>query len=570
MPPRRQHKEPMELKREVHPAWPDVLVPAEGCLPPSTIVSARERVLHLALRTRMEQQPGLARALRSIAREYAEVDWIQVEATEGTRAVGERLLQAARALRPTLVWMQVQRGGVIDSTLIARLRAACEVRAVIVNWDGDQHYEPTDPARRWFVDLGHACDASLVVNTRHPFLYRELGVRHPGYLQIGIDETIYAPAHPDAMAPSLPSRPIVFFASCYGTDPAYAPRHELVARLGRRFEDEFAVHGSGWSPAQHARPFLRQADEAAVYDAARAAISMSIRNDLPRYTSDRLFRALATGAYVLVERFPDAAGLGLSDGVNCRFWSDEPELRRALYRVLADADPDYRLLRDRAASLAHTFHTWSARMGELLAIVDVVRGESHRSSSGTTPERATARAIRAAYREAKAALFKGASDRDVSHAALRETFDALAFAHLAEATCTLPCAAVAFWERMGYTVRRLESGASSHNNDVRPLARIPSALAGRQFTQVVSRHAAPVEVEFLSAGKLFVLVGTDWEGYGPASTWLREVGVREPLPLVETLRGTAFEVWSLLGETGERFVIPTQVMLVSDHLERRE
>src|SRR4029077_10849063 len=122
---------------------------------------------------------------------------------------------------------------------------------------------------------------------------------------------------------------------------AYAPRRDLVARLGRRFEDEFAVYGSGWPIAPHVRPFLRQAEEAVVYHAARAAISMSIRNDLARYTSDRLFRALAAGAYVLVERFPDAAGLGLFDGVNCRFWSDEPELRRALYRVLGEADPDY-------------------------------------------------------------------------------------------------------------------------------------------------------------------------------------------------------------------------------------
>ncbi len=197
------------------------------------------------------------------------------------------------------------------------------------------------------------------------------------------------------------------------------------------------------------------------------------------------------------------------------------------------------------------------------------RRDAPRSVAASFPERKTTRAIHAAYRRTKAAMYRETRGQDVSRTALREIFEAIARAHRAEASRTLPCASVAFRETMGYTLERLESGASSHNNDPRPLADVPSQLAGRRFTQVVSGRAAPVEVEFLSAGKLYVLVGTDWEGHAPASAWLREAGQREPVPPVETLRGTAFEVWSLLGETGDRFVIPTQVMLVSDHLERR-
>lgn len=134
----------------------------------------------------------------------------------------------------------------------------------------------------------------------------------------------------------------------------------------------------------------------------------------------------------------------------------------------------------------------------------------------------------------------------------------------------LPCASVAFRETMGYTVARFEVGASSHNNDPRPFAAIPAPLSGLEFTQVVSRSASPVEIEFITPGKLYVLVGNDWEGYYPATTWLVEKGFKEDLPLVETRRGNAFEVWSLVGEAGERFVIPTQVMLVSDCLVGKE
>jgi hypothetical protein len=134
---------------------------------------------------------------------------------------------------------------------------------------------------------------------------------------------------------------------------------------------------------------------------------------------------------------------------------------------------------------------------------------------------------------------------------------------------TIPTAAVAFREDMGYTVDRLTLGASSHNNDVRPFTAIPDPLAGRPFTQVVACSASPVELEFLSAGHVCVLAGTDWYGYFDATDWLRHVADAEPLPLVEARHRPAFEVWSLRGDAGDRYVSPTQVALVAAHLEKR-
>ena len=134
---------------------------------------------------------------------------------------------------------------------------------------------------------------------------------------------------------------------------------------------------------------------------------------------------------------------------------------------------------------------------------------------------------------------------------------------------SVPCAAVAFSETMGYTIATLDAGASSHNNDHRPFESIPELLRGRRFTQVVSAAVSEMEIEFLSAGKLYVLVGTDWGGHETATDWLRRTGFKENMSPARTGRGTAFEIWSLVAEAGERFVIPTQVMLVSDHLVKR-
>lgn len=45
----------------------------------------------------------------------------------------------------------------------------------------------------------------------------------------------------------------------------------------------------------------------------------------------------------------------------------------------------------------------------------------------------------------------------------------------------VPIAAVGFREPMGYTVARIEPGASTHNNDPRPMVSIPAALSGLRF-----------------------------------------------------------------------------------------
>ncbi len=132
----------------------------------------------------------------------------------------------------------------------------------------------------------------------------------------------------------------------------------------------------------------------------------------------------------------------------------------------------------------------------------------------------------------------------------------------------VPCAGVAFSETMGYTVRSLEIGVSSHNNDHRPFTEIPKQLLGRMFTQVVSAVVSPIEIQFLTPGKLFVLVGTDWGGHESSTSWLNRNGFRENLPSLVTESQTGFEVWSLIGNSGDRFVLPTQVALVSDHLAR--
>jgi hypothetical protein len=189
------------------------------------------------------------------------------------------------------------------------------------------------------------------------------------------------------------------------------------------------------------------------------------------------------------------------------------------------------------------------------------------SAPAASPVDQRAQAIDASYSRAKVAVMRE-TGAPLSLSARREIRRAVERRWLCERGLVpdAPCAAVAYRERMGYTVGRLEPGASSHNNDARPFLAVPPPLLGKPFTQVVASRVSPVEVEFRTPGKLYVLVGTDWHGYYSATEFLRDRGFREPVAELATRRGTGFEVWSLLGEAGEALVLPTQVMLVAEEL----
>jgi hypothetical protein len=307
---------------------------------------------------------GLMRALSSLG-EYLKVDWRQAAIS---RELDSQALRAAAAIQPTLVCLEMRgptprRGGPTPA-LLHQVRALCDPRAVLVLFYGDQFHEPSAPANAWLLELARAADVFLICNTQHPAEYARLGVPHPGYLQAGFD-----PGHFHQGVVADPGAPLLAFMGSRHTKPGYTHRNEVVGQLGKAFPGALRCYGHG---CVRASTYLEPAAEAAVYAGARGALCMSIRNDLPRYTSDRLFRALGSGAVALVEAFPDVEGLGLEHGRNCLLWRTWDELRclaAACLRPEADLQP----LRSGALALAHKVHTWDARMYELAAIAEAVR-----------------------------------------------------------------------------------------------------------------------------------------------------------------------------------------------------
>lgn len=352
--------------RAASTAWPQLLTPAPGCLPLAAAPRRDERVLHVALYPECDVLQSLPRAFNRIATAYAQIDHVRTP----SYALPDAIIAEAARINATIVFMQIQGIGLSELTPdhMARLHANAHPACVVVQWDGDMHFPPRSGYREWFVRLGSLIDASLTAETRYQDEYASLGVVRPGFLEAGADDRIFAPRAPEPGSPS-----VVFLASNWPVaPPGYVVRRAMVEALTARYGAEFGVYGRGWEgPCAHENiPLLY---EATVYSSARAALSISICNDITRYTSDRLLRMLCSGALCLVERFPDCAGLGLVDGENCLLWSTWAELQAHIDAIIErPTNPRWAQLRAAALALGQ-LHTWDARMLELLAIVDAVR-----------------------------------------------------------------------------------------------------------------------------------------------------------------------------------------------------
>jgi hypothetical protein len=335
-------------------------------------------VLHVHLATCEEPQTSLCRALASLAGpgDYVRLDWTSI-APQDRQA---RILQAFEQLRPSLVFMQLQRPGVLDVATVAALRSrAPRSELTIVHWCGDVGPENGpyhSSAASWGYELAQYCDLMLYSSLSQVRAHRSRGMLRAAYLQIGFDEDRYYPA---SLHQGDFRHEVVFLGTHYddrhwSSMPGHAAslRHEVAIAFRTQLGPRFGLFGAGWgAPSFHVAP----AESGHVYRHARFAVSVSLFNDLERYTSDRLLRALACGRPVLMKAFSDHASFGVVHGQNALVFDTTSEALKLYHRWReANDEPEIAEIGRRGAALARDHHSWGVRMLELAPLVAAARG----------------------------------------------------------------------------------------------------------------------------------------------------------------------------------------------------
>lgn len=306
---------------------------------PENPQAERMRILYLPLFSPGygRYKTGLFDALSNVGLVY-EVDYVSNRA---------KVTSAVKDFQPHLILTQFHDANTIPPSALEALRTYAP-GAVVVNWDGDVYMDQlTSPD---MLELLKHVDLQLVVNADVLPIYAEQGIK-AAYWQIG-----YEPVSNDL--PSMPEHDILFMAN------AYSPARKELGAVLKELSHNVGIYGTGWGGLGSGNTFYKFDLGASLYRRCKIAVGDNQYGD-KGFVSNRLFEALANGAFMLHQAIPGMEELtGLVDGVHYVSWTDYEDLgAKARSYLFNDAE------RQKIAAAGEAFvrehHSFDARVREL-------------------------------------------------------------------------------------------------------------------------------------------------------------------------------------------------------------
>ena len=273
-----------------------------------------------------------------------------------------RAISAFSNNKPSIVFCQLQAGGIIDIEVIKTMRYN---KAYVINWTGDARR----PIPSWYKEYAPFFDITLFSNETDVQEMRSLGFRS-AFWNIGFETKLY-----DPLATAYLNHDIVFMGNNYpGAFPLSPLRSDMVNKLKTEFGSSFHVFGNGWGTTS-----TTEIQESTIYRGSKMAISLS-HYDLERYFSDRMLRIMGCSTLCLTKWYPGIEK-DFTDGVDVVVWRDVPELIAKIHYYLKN--PKERFIIARGGFLRVTLeHTWRTRIGQLQDII-----ENNPKTSVTAPKK---------------------------------------------------------------------------------------------------------------------------------------------------------------------------------------
>ncbi len=303
-------------------------------------------------------QPPLERAFKSISANYQFVKWTEYQ--NKPEILRKYILELCTAVGYDTIFFHIQTANIITSEFIKVLRKVSVKNSMIINWSGDVR----SPLPKWYIDLGKEIDLTLFSNEHDLQEFHNRGIRAK-YLQIGFDTEIFYPDQPKTKWPE-----IVFLGNNYNNRfPLSRKRYEMVKFLKQRYGKMFGLYGSGWNGLEDGNLMNQLEREADCYRGCKIGLNFSHFN-YERYTSDRMFRLMGSGAFCLTHNY---SGIEKDYIISkhLEVWNSFPILQMQIDKYLED-DNAREEIAHHGCTLVHAQHTWSYRLKEMIRLIKTI------------------------------------------------------------------------------------------------------------------------------------------------------------------------------------------------------
>lgn len=234
--------------------------------------------------------------------------------------INQRILTAFSNFNPDIVFMHIQSGDVVTPET-ARIMAQT---SMVFNWTGDVRF----PVPNFYFEIGKHITSTLFTNMNDVDVCMSNGVK-ADYLQVGFDSVHFNPLGvSDNKYPE-----IIFLGSNYQhcPFPLTQLRCDMVTTLKSRYGNRFGVYGGGWSGMESGN-ITSYDEEGMAYRSCKIAINLS-HFAYRRYSSDRMYRILGSGAFCLSHHYPEIE-LDFKNGEDLVVWNDVNDLINKIDKYL--------------------------------------------------------------------------------------------------------------------------------------------------------------------------------------------------------------------------------------------
>jgi len=258
-------------------------------------------------------------------------------------ALQNEICHRAKIFKPDYIFLHIQDGDVLTTKTILQLSK----KSKVINWTGDVLH----PLPQHYIDNGKHIFLTLFSNETDVDNARKQGIK-ADYLQVGFDDNMFTP---NGDTNSF-FQPILFLGSNYNSTANYPLsyyREEMVNRVKEEYGSMFGLYGLGWDFAQG--NLTDYNTEGAAYRTCKIAINLS-HFEYKRYSSDRIFRIMGSGAFCLSHRYPDMEK-DFEIGEDLVVWEDIDDLIAKINYYLQNDDERTRIAANGCAKVRANF-TW--------------------------------------------------------------------------------------------------------------------------------------------------------------------------------------------------------------------
>jgi spore maturation protein CgeB len=308
------------------------------------------KILFIGIFDKNEPNTALRNAFKKHSSQYTEIAWHLTR----SKHLQYDVVNLCKKFKPELVFLQLQSPNSITTDTLRKIKS---YGAYIVEWTGDAR----QPLPDHYVTTGKEIDLSLFTNQDDVIEMSKKECKSD-YLQVSCDQNIYSPIGSKIRCPE-----IIFMGNHYNDRfPLSHFRYEMVKFLNETYGARFGAYGAGWGDMATGNVMFKQQKEAEIYRSCKIAINCS-HYDLDKYTSDRFFRILMSGAMCLSKEFPVMDEY--SPNINfVTFKQDFKDLKNKIDYYL-DNDIERKQIALNGCNTSRANWTWDNRIVELKTLI---------------------------------------------------------------------------------------------------------------------------------------------------------------------------------------------------------